>query len=99
MSLDHTENDTNSSEIEYKNRYGVHRSRVTLLTEIKTMPDDTYISAKHAAALLDTSPGQLSNWRVQRRGPPFVKGYGRFIRYKISDLKAFMAERLRTTKP
>jgi hypothetical protein len=77
----------------------VHRSRAQLLAELKTLSDDDFISAKHAAAMLDTTPGQLSNWRSQRRGPPFVKGYGRFIRYRIKDLKTYLAERLKVTRP
>jgi hypothetical protein len=95
MSLNHT--DIDAAEIEYVNRYGAHRSRAQLLAEIKTLSDDTYITAKHAAAVLDTTPGQLANWRMQRRGPQFVKGKARFIRYRISDLKAFMADRLKST--
>jgi hypothetical protein len=87
------------SEIEYENLYGVHRTRARLLAEIRTLPDDTYISTKHAAALLDTSAGQLANWRMQRRGPLFVRGKARFIRYRISDLKAFMADRFKPTNP
>jgi hypothetical protein len=39
----------------------------------------------------------MANWRMQKRGPQFVRGKGRFVRYKISDLKAFMVERLKPT--
>jgi hypothetical protein len=63
------------------------------------LPDDAYVTAKHAAAVLDTTYGQLANWRSERRGPPFVRGKARFLRYRISDLKAFMAQRLNETAP
>lgn len=32
--------------------------------------------------------GTLSNWRVQNRGPKFVK-FGRSVRYAIADVEAF----------
>ena len=78
----------------------MHRSRAPpnarpaaeLLAEIATLPDDAFISPVHAAALLDTSTGVLLSWRDQKRGPRF-HGFMRFVRYRISDLNSFMAQR------
>jgi hypothetical protein len=67
------------------------RSRAELLTEISGLPDGTYVTGRYAAAYLDTTEPVLGNWRSQRRGPEYV-GNGRFIRYRISALKAFMGE-------
>ena len=37
--------------------------------------------------------GTLSNWRSQGTGPPYTRlNGGRTIRYKLSDLEAFMAK-------
>jgi hypothetical protein len=69
-----------------------------LLAEIYNLPDEAFVTAKHAAAFVDTTPGQLANWRMQRRGPPFVSGR-RFIRYRLADLRAFMANKFKETQP
>jgi hypothetical protein len=50
---------------------------------------DHYLTARHAAAFLNTAPQVLANWRVKQRGPPF-KRIDRFIRYRKGDLRAFM---------
>jgi hypothetical protein len=76
----------------------IHRDRARLLAEMAGLSEDAYVTAKHAAAFIDTSVGQLANWRVQRRGPPFVSGQ-RFIRYRLADLRSFMSARLKETQP
>ena len=43
--------------------------------------------------MLDTSTGVLLSWRDQKRGPRF-HGFRQFVRYRISDLIAFMAQRV-----
>ena len=51
---------------------------------------------KEAAKFLDVSPGTLQVWRSTRRYPlPFVK-IGRKVRYRLSDLQAFL--QLRTVE-
>jgi hypothetical protein len=85
--------------IEYiGNGGGGYRTRARLLAELDGLSDDAYISAKHAAAFIDTTYAQLANWRLQRRGPKFV-GARKFVRYKLADLKAFMASRAMDTAP
>jgi hypothetical protein len=78
--------------------YKHHRTRARLLAEITDLPDNAYVTSKHAAAFLDTTPAQLANWRMQRRGPPFVGGDARFVRYKISDLKDYMQQLMKPTR-
>jgi hypothetical protein len=85
--------------IEYIGNGGsIYRTRARLLAELEGLPDGAYISALHAAALIDTTYAQLANWRSQRRGPPFV-GTRKFVRYRLGDLKAFMASRAMQTAP
>ena len=67
-------------------------SRVQLLIDLEGLPNTAYVSARHAAALLDSTPSVLANWRSQRRGPPYC-GNGDFIRYRIIDLQQWMAKR------
>lgn len=66
--------------------------RASLLKEIEDLPETAFVSARYAAALLDSSPSVLANWRSQRRGPPYC-GNRTFIRYRLSDLYAWIAAR------
>jgi hypothetical protein len=89
----------NEDNVEYIGNGGsIYRTRARLLAELEGLPDGAYISALHAAALIDTTYAQLANWRSQRRGPPFV-GTRKFVRYRLGDLKAFMASRAMQTAP
>jgi hypothetical protein len=49
-----------------------------------------------AAEYIDHQPATLEQWRWNGRGPLFVK-IGRSVRYRISDLDAFLAERVFTS--
>jgi hypothetical protein len=72
----------------YLNHSDTLRLRAARLTEIADYPDCAYISAVDAAALLDTSPGVLANWRSRKVGPRFVR-FRDSIRYQMGALKAF----------
>lgn len=72
-------------------------SREELLAEIATLPDESFTTTGPAAAFLDTTPQVLANWRSKRRGPPFVSLGKKFVRYKVGVLRAYMAEREKTT--
>jgi len=50
------------------------------------------LTPEQASDLLKISSGTLSNWRVQGRGPRFVRA-GRRIRYTKNDLAAYVAAR------
>ncbi|MDI6797675.1 MAG: helix-turn-helix domain-containing protein [Desulfatibacillaceae bacterium] len=47
------------------------------------------LSTKEAAQFLTARPNTLEIWRIQGQGPRFVK-IGRLVRYKRSDLLAFI---------
>ena len=51
------------------------------------------VNEKRAAEILGVSAGTLSVWRCTRRYPlPFVK-IGRCVKYKLTDLEDFIANR------
>lgn len=50
------------------------------------------LTPEEAGHILKISPGTLTNWRVQGRGPRFVRT-GRRIRYTRNDLAAYVAAR------
>ncbi len=61
-----------------------------MATAINTSP---LVDEKRATEFLDLAPGTLSVWRCTRRYPlPYVK-IGRAVRYRMSDLEAFIASR------
>lgn len=65
--------------------YGVGQPKTQLLDE------------KQAAQRLDVTPGTLSVWRsTGRYALPFVK-VGRKVRYRLSELDAWLAKRTRTS--
>jgi hypothetical protein len=35
--------------------------------------------------------GTLAQWRSQRRGPPYIKLEERLVRYRLSDLDAYLS--------
>lgn len=54
------------------------------------------LDEKTAAEYLDTQPGTLAVWRsTGRYAIPFVK-IGRNVRYRRTDLDAWLAQRVRT---
>lgn len=57
------------------------------------------VDEKEAARILGVSPRSLQGWRVTHdSGLPFVRISPRCIRYRMTDLKEFIAARLcRTT--
>lgn len=48
--------------------------------------DEQLLPEKTAAQLLSISPRTLRNWRVQGKGPQFVKLSSRAIRYRYGDI-------------
>jgi excisionase family DNA binding protein len=45
------------------------------------MPDDL-LTTQQAAALLQLSPRTLRRWRVEGKGPPFIRLGSRRVRYR-----------------
>ena len=49
------------------------------------------LTTEQAAACLGTTRRTLEAWRYEGGGPVFVKLGGRLVRYRPSDLEAFVA--------
>lgn len=52
------------------------------------------LSTREAARFLTARPNTLEIWRIQGHGPRFVK-IGRMVRYRLSDLEAFVEAGIR----
>ena len=57
--------------------------------EISLSPGDL-IDEKETAAILAVATTTLRNWRSLRQGPPFLKVGRRLVRYRRSDVAAFL---------
>ena len=58
-----------------------------------TLPPQSLLSAEEAAEFLGVVVGTLSVWRCTRRVQiPYVK-VGRSVKYRLSDLEAFVESR------
>ena len=54
--------------------------------------NETYLTTKQAAEILQVSAKTLESWRrTQLQGPPYCK-QGHLVRYRLSDLEAYMQE-------
>lgn len=54
------------------------------------------LTRAEAAQYLQVSPGTLSRWAAERRGPPFIKladGAGGAVRYAVDGLEEFVSAR------
>ena len=51
-------------------------------------------STKETAERLNSAPGTLENWRVQGRGPAFVRIGGK-VCYRDEDIEAFITNGIR----
>lgn len=54
------------------------------------------LTTEQAAALLGTTRRTMEAWRYVSAGPVFVKLRGRMVRYRPTDLGAFVANAART---
>lgn len=52
---------------------------------------DQLLKDSTVADMLATTVKTLEDWRLKRKGPTFVK-LGRSVRYKMSDLQAYIAQ-------
>lgn len=55
-------------------------------------PDSPFLDEKRLCAELAISSVTATKWRAQAKGPPFIK-VGRLVRYRRSDLEAWLASR------
>ena len=51
--------------------------------------DDALLTPREAAEMLRVSPATLADWRVDRRGPAFIR-FGRVVRYRMSAIRAHL---------
>lgn len=65
------------------------RARVVDLEVLGVLPGTALLTPNEAALYINTSAAVLRVWRSQGKGPHF-KGRGHFVRYRKSDLDAFM---------
>ncbi|EQD69664.1 phage transcriptional regulator, AlpA, partial [mine drainage metagenome] len=56
------------------------------------------LDEREVAAHLKVSVSTLRNWRVARRGPPFVKVGARAVRYRLLDVQIFIEAGVRDAK-
>jgi len=56
-----------------------------------TLHQELLVDTREAATMLAKHPAVLADWRHQNRGPKYVK-FGRSIRYRIGDLRAWIAD-------
>jgi predicted DNA-binding transcriptional regulator AlpA len=59
----------------------------------KELLEKTYLNEKEVAAITGRAISTLRNERFMRKGLPYLKIGGRSIRYKNSDVVAFMEGR------
>lgn len=63
----------------------------------RAIPPSHYLTPREAADYIHVAEKSLANWRCAGIGPRFVKLSRAAVRYAISDLDAFMAERTYTS--
>ncbi|MBK6900184.1 MAG: helix-turn-helix domain-containing protein [bacterium] len=52
---------------------------------------ESLITTQEAASMLAIKPGTLATWRSEGRSPiPFVRIGGRVVRYRLSDIQAYI---------
>jgi predicted DNA-binding transcriptional regulator AlpA len=56
-------------------------------------PADPLLNPAEAAALLGISPTTLQTWRAKQRYPLAYVKVGHLVRYRLSALNAFLADR------
>jgi hypothetical protein len=59
--------------------------------------DSDYYDTPRAARYVGAKANTLEKWRVEGIGPPFCKVNGRLVKYRKSDLDAYMASCLRSS--
>ena len=60
---------------------------------IKLPWNEVYLTEREVAMMLHLSPNALGARRARRTGPPFIKLSPRCIRYRLSDVEKWLAER------
>ncbi len=59
--------------------------------------NEVLLIEQEVAPILRVSIRTLQKWRVNGKGPPFIRVSARAIRYRRSDLDAWVRDRLRSS--
>lgn len=51
-----------------------------------------YLNTAHAAAFLGLTPAGMETMRKEGRGPAFIRASGKLVRYRVTDLRDWMAQ-------
>jgi len=68
-------------------------SSTTNIVEL-SRPLDPLVTEKEVSLLLNLTPQCLQAWRQNGEGPPFIRISARCIRYRRSDVEAWIADGL-----
>ena len=60
------------------------------LAELHSLPDDTLLKTREAAAFLNLSPASLSWYRAQRIGSDYVRVEANSVRYSAGSLRNYV---------
>lgn len=72
-----------------------HASEIARLVELAepAAPDaDVLLDERAGADFLTSKPATLKSWRKKGIGPRYLRIGGRAIRYRLSDLRAYLAQ-------
>lgn len=61
--------------------------------QVKPLPTDPLLTEQQAAPLLGVKPSTLQVWRCSKRYPLAYIKSGRLVRYRRSDIEAFLESR------
>lgn len=67
------------------------------MNAMETKVPDQFLNQKLLARRWGLSPRTIERWRWQARGPRYLKIVGRIL-YRIEDIEAFEAEKLREAR-
>lgn len=61
------------------------------MAELHSLPDESVVTAREAAAVLRVKPETLAYYRCEGGGPPFTRVGPKQIRYRMGDLREYLA--------
>lgn len=73
--------------------------RSVAMAKTRPIPPATVplLDERDAGAALGMKPRTMQLWRSRGGGPPFVRVSSRCVRYRVADLEAWAAARVRTS--
>lgn len=74
--------------------YLVHMKQIGRIGEAETTtetPIDQFLTTRDVATILNLNPQTVIEWRRERNGPPWVRIGQKAIRYRRSELEAWIA--------